>query len=217
MNVILPTADEIAAIHKGDRATINRYYMANYRYLQRVAKSYCWRAHYYGWEDLTQEVYLHFGEISFDTPEYFGHDLFKIFAKYRYGGQRKRSQLKGSKCGEEIYVLDKPIKGEEKDVGTLGEVIESDFDMMAAIEPRPDISESLYAYLCGFLGNAKERKRVFSQFYWTGKTYNEIARTLGKSPRTVKRTREEIFKKFRSNADALKEWLYDVGYYERAE
>ena len=217
MNVILPTADEIAAIHKGDRATINRYYMANYRYLQRVAKSYCRRVHYYGWEDLTQEVYLHFGEISFDTPEYFGHDLFKIFAKYRYGGQRKRSQLKGSKCGEEIYVLDKPIKGEEKDVGTLGEAIESDFDMMAAIEPRPDISESLYAYLCGFLGNAKERKRVFSQFYWTGKTYNEIARTLGKSPRTVKRTREEIFKKFRKNADALKEWLYDVGYYERAE
>lgn len=217
MNVILPTADEIAAIHKGDRATINRYYMANYRYLQRVAKSYCRRVYYYGWEDLTQEVYLHFGEISFDTPEYFGHDLFKIFAKYRYGGQRKRSQLKGSKCSEEIYVLDKPIKGEEKDVGTLGEAIESDFDMMAAIEPRPDISESLYAYLCGFLGNAKERKRVFSQFYWTGKTYNEIARTLGKSPRTVKRTREEIFKKFRSNADALKEWLYDVGYYERAE
>lgn len=217
MNVILPTADEIAAIHKGDRATINRYYMANYRYLQRVAKSYCRRVHYYGWEDLTQEVFLHFGEISFESPEYFGHDLFKIFAKYRYGGQRKRSQLKGSKCGEEIYVFDKPIKGEEKDVGTLGEAIESDFDMMAAIEPRPDISESLYTYLCGFLGNAKERKRVFAQFYWTGKTYNEIARTLGKNPRTVKRTREEIFKKFRSNADALKEWLYDVGYYERAE
>lgn len=217
MKAILPTKIEATAISGGDREMINRFYLANYSYIQRLAKSYCRRCCYYGWEDLTQEVYLHFGEISFDSPEYFGHDLFKIFANYRYGGQRKRSQLKGSRCGEEIYVLDKPIKGEEKEVGTLGEAIESDFDILEEIEPRPNISESLYIYLCGFLGNAKERKRVFSQFYWTGKTYNEIALSLGKNPRTVKRTREEIFKKFRKNADALKVWLYDVGYYERAE
>ncbi len=213
MKVELPTLEEQEEIRKGNRETIDRYYLANYAYIQRVAKSYCGRVRFYGWEDLTQEVYLYFDKIEFNSPSYFGHCLFKIFTNYRYGGQRKREQLRHSKCDEEIYVLDTPISGKEKEVGTIGESIASDFDIIEEIEPRPDITQSLYTYLCALLGNAKERKRVFAQFYWTGKTYNEIARDLGKNPRTVKRTREEIFKRFRNNAESLKNWLYEIGYY----
>lgn len=214
MNVILPTADEITAIHNGDREIINRYYLANYEYIKRLAKSYCRRVNYYGWEDLTQEVYLYFNKIEFDSPAYFGHCLFKIFARYRYGGARKYEQLKNSKCGLEYYVLDQPLKGEEKEITTIGESIASDFDIINAVEPRPDISESLFNYLCGLLGRAKERKRVFAQFYWTGQTYNEIAQTLNKNVYTVKRTREECFKTFRKNGENIKNWLCVAGYYE---
>lgn len=216
MNVVLPTKDEANAIRGGDRETINRFYMANYAYITRVAKSYCRRVNFYGWEDMAHEVYLHFDKIAFDSPAYFGHDLFKIFAAYRFGGQRKREQLKDSSCGIEICVLDKPIQGEEKEVTTVGESIASDFDIMNEVEPRPDISESLFDYLCGLLGNAEERKRVFARFYWTGETYNEVAQALGKNARTVKRTREEVFKKFRQNSAAIREWLCNVGYYETA-
>lgn len=212
---IAPTLAEVDEIKHGNRATINRLYTANYAYITMLAKRYCSRVQvFHDWQDLAQEVYLHFDKLEFNTPAYFGHCLYKVFAKYRYGGQRKYEQLKGSKCGEEYYVLDKPIHGEEKEVGTVGESILSDFDVIAEIEPRPDISQSLFDYLCGYL--AKERKRVFAQFYWTGKTYKEIAHDLGKNLRTVKRTREEIFKKFRKNADSLKNWLYEVGYYEPA-
>ena len=211
---IAPAPAEIEKIKHGDRETINRYYLANYKYIQRIAKSYCRRTNYYGWEDLTQEVYLYFDKMSFDSPAYFGRCLYKVFSDYRYGGQRKKAQLKDSKCGIEYYVFDKPIEGEEKEVTTIGESLASDFNMIEEIEPRPDISQRLFDFFCWYL--AKEQKRVFAQFYWTGKTYNEIARDLGKNPRTVKRTREEIFKKFRSNADTLKNWLYEVGYYEYA-
>ena len=211
---IAPAPAEIEKIKHGDRETSNRYYLANYKYIQRIAKSYCRRTNYYGWEDLTQEVYLYFDKMSFDSPAYFGRCLYKVFSDYRYGGQRKKAQLKDSKCGIEYYVFDKPIEGEEKEVTTIGESLASDFNMIEEIEPRPDISQRLFDFFCGYL--AKEQKRVFAQFYWTGKTYNEIARDLGKNPRTVKRTREEIFKKFRSNADTLKNWLYEVGYYEYA-
>lgn len=212
---IAPTPAEVKEIKHGNRETINRLYTANYAYITMLAKRYCARVCvFHDWQDLTQEVYLHFDKIDFDSPAYFGHCVYKIFSNYRYGGQRKRQQLKGSKCGEEYYVLDKPIDGEEKEFTTIGESLASDFDVIAEIEPRPDVSESLFNYLCGYL--AREQKRVFTPFYWTGKTYNEIARELGKNPRTVKRTREEIFKKLRNNADSLKSWLYEVGYYESA-
>ncbi len=208
---IAPTPAEIDEIKHGNRETLNRCYIANYAYITMLAKCYCARvSSFHDWQDLTQETYLHFDKIDFDSPAYFGRCIYKIFANYRYGGQRKRAQLKDSKCGEEYYVLDKPIDGEEKEVTTVGESLASDFDIIAEIEPRPDISESLFKYLCGYL--SKERKRVFTQFYWTGKTYNEIARDLGKNPRTLKKTREDIFKKFRNNADSLKQWLYDIGY-----
>ena len=52
---IAPAPAEIEKIKHGDRETINRYYLANYKYIQRIAKSYCRRTNYYGWEDLTQE------------------------------------------------------------------------------------------------------------------------------------------------------------------
>lgn len=127
---IAPAPAEIEKIKHGDRETINRYYLANYKYIQRIAKSYCRRTNYYGWEDLTQEVYLYFDKMSFDSPAYFGRCLYKVFSDYRYGGQRKKAQLKDSKCGIEYYVFDKPIEGEEKEVTTIGESLASDFNMI---------------------------------------------------------------------------------------
>lgn len=214
---IAPTPAEVDEIKHGNRATINRLYTANYAYITMLAKRYCSRVpSFHDWQDLAQEVYLYFDKLEFDSPAHFGHCLYKVFVNYRYGGQRKRAQLKDSKCGEEYYVLDKPIDGEETEVTTVGESIASDFDVIGEIEPRSDISQSLFDKLCSGLG--REQKRVFEQFYWTGKTYNEIAHDLGKSPHTVKRTREEIFKKFRNfhYADSLKNWLCEVGYYEPA-
>lgn len=119
MTPTLPTTDETNAICNGDRETINRLYMANFKYIQRLAKSYCRRTNYYGWEDLTHEVYLYFDKMDFDSPAYFGRCIYKVFSNYRYGGQRKKAQLKDSKCGIEYYVLDKPIDGKESEVTTI--------------------------------------------------------------------------------------------------
>ena len=210
MILILPCAEEIEKIRKGDIKIISKYYLENMDYLRRYVKSFCRRINDFSeFNDYLHEIYLHFEKLSFENERYFGHDCFKVFCNYHYGDQRKRAQLKDGKCSCEEYILDSPVKGMEKEGVTVGDTIAISEDEIFK-EENPDISEELYIFLSGFLG--KEQTRVFEQFYWTGKTYNEIAETLGKNARTVKRTREEIFKKFRNRKDEIYKFLIANGY-----
>ena len=202
----LPTAAEAERIHAGDRETINRYYMANLDYIQRCAYNYCRRA----WRfceapDLAQEVYIIFSKLDFDSAAYFGHSLYKAFALYKRGGARKYEQAKSAYAAEVLYILDDPVKGLEKEGGTIGDCVP-----VPEREEKPDISAELFAFLSQYL--APEQKRVFACFYWTGCTYNEVAAYLNKNPRTVKRTREEVFKKFRKHTSEIYDFLESVDY-----
>ena len=209
MNVILPTPEEAAAIRQGDRDLIDRYYLLNRKFIEVVAKNYCRRVAYFkDWEDLAQEAYLHFAGFDLDTPAHFGHCLYKCFALYRWGGQRKYEQAKSKHAVEVITILDSPVKDAETPC-TLCDTIPSDFDIYKEIEPRPDITDGLYNFLCSYL--ASEQKKVFTYLYYTGMTHREIAKATGKAQKTVKRTREVCFRKFRKHADELREWLADQG------
>lgn len=214
MIVILPTAEEAAAIRQGDRELINRYYMANREYIERVAKNYCRRvANFKDWEDLAQEAYLHFAGFELDTPAHFGHCLYKCFALYRWGGQRKYGQAKSKHAVEVLTILDSTVKDAETPC-TLCDTIPSDFDIYEELEPRPDITDGLYNFLGSYL--APEQKKVFTYLYYTGMTQREIAKATGKAQKTVKRTREVCFRKFRAHADELRGWLERVGYLDAA-
>ena len=98
----------------------------------------------------------------------------------------------------------------EKEGVTVGDTIAISEDEFFK-EENPDISDELYIYLSGFLG--KEQKRVFEQFYWTGQTYKEVAQKLNKNVRTVKRTRELVFKKFRSFQNEIYNFLIKNNYF----
>lgn len=212
MELKLPNEEEAENIKNGHKETIEAYFLDNLDYIKRYAKTFCKRINDYSeLEDYINEIFINFKSLSFENERYFGHDCFKIFCRYYYGGQRKREQLKGKyACQREEYFLDAPVKGLEKEGSTVGDTIAAEKDILEDIFPKPDITDALYLFLSDYL--AKEQKRVFEQFYFTGKTYNEIAEELGKSPKTVKRTREEIFKKFRKNQEELKDFLERVEY-----
>ncbi len=212
MSVILPTPDEAEKIRAGDNALRAKYYLLNYDQIKRYAVGFCRRIRDFSeCDDYAHEVCVEFEKISFENERFFGHDCFKVFCRYHYGDQRKREQLKDGKIAREEYTLDALVKGLEKEGDTVGDTIASDIDVHEQAFPRPDISQSLYDFLCENL--AREQKRVFELLYWTGDTHNEIAEKLGKSPKTVKRTREEIFKKFRKRKDELTTFLTEIGYY----
>lgn len=207
MKLDLPTPAEVEKIRAGDRELINRYYMANLDYIQRCAYNYCRRA----WKfqerlDLVHDVYLHFEKLDFDNQRYFGHSLFKVFATYKRGGQRKYEQARSAHAVEVLYILDNPVKELQKEGDTLADIIPAP----EIQEEKPDISAELYAFLSAYL--APEQNRVFERFYWTGATYNEIAAELNKNPRTIKRTREECFKKFRKHTGEIYDFLDSIGY-----
>lgn len=202
----LPTTQEIKQIRANDPTTISKYYFANYELLKRYAKAFCRRVNdFRDFDDLLQQLYVDFHTLSFENAHYFGHDCFKSFCRLYYGDRRKREQLKDGKMLPEITILDKPIQGADKEVCTIGETIASDFDTFIMAFPRPSMDLPLFDFLCGYL--AKEQKRVFSEFYWTGQTYNEVAETLGKNVRTVKRTREQCFVKFRQHKQEIQEFI----------
>lgn len=210
---IAPTSAEIEEIKQGKRETINRVYMANYEFIKRLARGYCNAVRRYSeYLDFAHEVYLNFEKLSFENVRYFVQRVKNIFRLYRIGGKRKEEQLRFSKCGVEMYTLDTPFDNSEDE--SFVDSIASNFDITEEIEPRPDYSEKIFNYLCGYL--AKEQKRVFTEVFWTGKTIAEIAETLNKKASTTGRTREEVFKKFRKNADSIKKWLYETGYYVTA-
>lgn len=211
MKVILPSEEDIKKIKQGDIEIITKYYLENIEYLKRYVKSFCRRINNFSdFDDFLSEIYIHFQELSFENERYFGHDCFKVFFNYHYGDQRKRAQLKDGKCSFEETILDSPVKGMEKEGVTLGDTIAVSEEEIFEEDKKPDISKELYEFLSSFL--AKEQTRVFEQFYWTGKTYNEVAQTLGKNPRTVKRTREQCFVNFRKHLKEICDFLEKQGY-----
>lgn len=211
MKLILPNSEEIEKIKNNDTETINRFYLDNIEYVKRYACSFCRRIRDYSeLEDIVHEVYLHFPKLSFENERFFGHDVFKVFFEYHYGNQRKREQMRSHGTEREEYVLDSPVKGLEKTGDTVGDVIPDNMDLFNEVFPQPNITDSLYYFLSAYL--AKEQKKVFTQFYYTGKTYKEVAETLKKNVRTVKRTREQCFKKFRERLPEIKLFLVSKNY-----
>lgn len=211
MKLILPSDTEIEKILQNDLSVITEFYLKNLEYLKKYVNCFCRRIRDFSErEDILQEIFLNFKTLSFENERYFGQSVYWVFYNYHYGSPKKRSQLSQSKLQREEYILDSLVKGLEKEGTTLIEIIPDDTDIFDLAFPREDISQSLFNFLSKNL--AKEQKRVFEQFYWTGSTYNEVAETLKKNPRTVKRTREEIFKKFRNRKEELRKFLVEKDY-----
>lgn len=214
----LPSPEEAKEIKAGNKGLIDRFYLQNRPYILACARAFYGRRRSLGYFvryeaiDYVQEAYLHMREFDYDNIRYFAHSLFKMFSKYCYGGSRKYSQLSYLYAvDEEQYILDVMIPNGETETMTFGDTVVA--PDMVMLSPGFEVSENLYKYLSSFL--ATEQKKVFACFYWTGLTYNEIATLLDKNPRTVKRTREEIFKKFRKRQDEIKRFLDEIDYADR--
>ena len=66
--MILPCAEEIKAIRRGDIEIITKYYLANMEYLKRYAKSFCRRINDFSeFEDYLSEIYLSFKNLSIEN------------------------------------------------------------------------------------------------------------------------------------------------------
>ena len=210
--IVLPTVEEAERIKHGNKELTDSYFLKNYDYIVSIAKRYSSRQSDFCWEDYVNEAYLNFGVLQFTKRSLFTYSLYQLFWLYRIGGKRKYAQLTYSKCGIEEYILDAPVNSVISDKETLMDILPQEIDFEEVIEPRPDISEALYKFLCEYL--ATEQKRVFEQFYWSGLTANEIALKLGKSPSNVRVVHKVFMDKFRRHKKDIYNWLVSVGYYE---
>lgn len=211
--IFLPTAEEANRIKRGNKELIDSYFCKNYDYIVSIAKCYSSRqTGFCCWEDYVNEAYLNFGVLQFTKRSLFTYSLYQLFWLCRIGGKRKYAQLIHSKCGIEEYILYAPINSVVSDKETLMDILPQEIDFEEVIEPRLDISEPLYKFLCGYL--ATEQKLVFEQFYWTGLSVNEIAAKLGKSSSNVRVVHKVFMNKFRQHKEEIYNWLVSVGYYE---
>ena len=128
----LPTATEIENIRKGDKQLIDRYYMANYKLIVTVCKSYFYplpdRKLY---EDATNECYLYFSKFNFDTARALVRSIKDVCVYVRFGTEREFHAYRQGNT-EVLTILDAPAIREHRHGGaveTVGETLESDFDI----------------------------------------------------------------------------------------
>ena len=224
---ILPTADEAKRIKAGDRSLINQYYMANIDPIRACAYRYCekWSFSMDIYEDMAQDVYLHFEELNFESRKYFGQTLKTCFKYYYFGGKRKHDQLYEhgqKKYNMEELVFDSPVaihsrSGDEDEGATLGELLSCEFDIEKEIEPQIDITDSLYNYLHELLVRSSRDGTtrmldIFHETYYTGATQPEIGVKLGISRSSVSKGICSYMKKFKAHRDEISAYLSELGY-----
>lgn len=179
---ILPTVEEAARIKAGDRELINRYYMANYEFIQVVTRGYCRNSLIEDkslWEDMVQECYLYFGNFSFDHANALVRSIRDVCVYVRWGGERVYHQVRQGNT-EILTILDEPIQRETRhgaEPMTLADTIESSFDVLEELEPEESKTDAVFFTLAELM-TPRERE-AFEWFYYSDMTAREVGAQMG--------------------------------------
>lgn len=177
-NATLPTATEAEAIRKGDRELINRYYLANYNLIVTVCRSYFrYRVNFS--EDATNECYLYFSKFKFDSPHTLVRSIKDVCVYVRFGTEREYHQYRQGNT-EVLTILDEPAIKQHRHGGvveTMGETLESDFNLFEAVEPEPSYTDEVYNAVIEML--TPQQRKAFRYFYYTDMTAREVGAEMG--------------------------------------
>lgn len=217
---IAPTPAELDEIKHGNRETINRIYSANYPFILTICKAYCRNNEIKNTlcEDMAQECYLYFDKFEFATTPAFIRGVRDTCVYVRWGGERVFNQMRnGNRLGTEILtILDEPAIKQHRhggEVETVGETIESNFDVIAEIEPPPDYAEIVHDIALKYL--TPRQAQAFEYFYYTDLTAREIGQKLGININGVQSLKTGVsgyINRLRKHADEFRNDLLNAGY-----
>lgn len=185
---VAPTAQEEQRIRQGDRELIDKYYFANRALIENVAKRFCIRHNVRLreglWEDIMQEVYLHFSKLKFTAKYTFVRTLMDVGVYVLYGTETTFHQLRQSGCVC-LTIIDAPCCRDMRHGGispTFGDTLQSPH--RADVQSEDDYTEDIYKVLKKYLTD--KQARVYWYFlYYDNITAREIANELCLNMNTV--------------------------------
>lgn len=217
---IAPTPAELEEIKHGNRATLNRVYIANYPFILTICKAYCRNAEIKNtlWEDMAQECYLYFDKFEFSSTPAFIRGVRDTCVYVRWGGERVFNQMRnGNRLGTEILtILDEPATKNAKHSDenlTVGGTIPAEIDIIAEIEPPPDYCEIVHDIALKYL--TPRQREAFEYFYYTDLTAREIGQKLGLNINGVQSLKTGVsgyINRLRKHAEEFRNDLLGVGY-----
>ncbi len=200
----LPTATEIENIRKGDKQLIDRYYMANYKLIVTVCKSYFYplpdRKLY---EDATNECYLYFSKFNFDTARALVRSIKDVCVYVRFGTEREFHAYRQGNT-EVLTILDAPAIREHRHGGaveTVGETLESDFDILEVVEPKPSYTDDVYNAVLKLL--TPRQREAFAYFYYTDMTAREVGKEMGLTLNGAQSLKTAYIRRLRKQSNKL--------------
>lgn len=207
-NATLPTATEAEAIRKGDRQLIDRYYMANYKLIVTVCKGYFrYREDPTLYQDATNECYLYFPKFNFAKTHALIRSIKDVCVFVRFGGEKTFHQFRQGNT-EVLTILDAPAVRERRHGGaveTLGETLESDFDVLEAVEPAPSYTDDVYNAVLEML--TPRQRQAFAYFYYTDMTAQEVGAEMGITINGAQSLKNSYTRRLRTRSDELRERL----------
>ena len=185
---VAPTAQEEQRIRQGDRELIDKYYFANRALIENVAKRFCIRHNVRLreglWEDITQEVYLHFSKLKFTAKYAFVRTIMDVGIYVLCGTETTFHQLRQSGCVC-LTILDEPCYRDRRHGGispTFGDTLQSPH--RADAQSEDDYTEDIYKVLKKYLTD--KQARVYRYFlYYDNITAREVGNELGLNMNTV--------------------------------
>lgn len=208
MDATLPTATEAEAIRKGDRELIDRYYLANHKFITTVCRSYFrYRNDPTLYQDATNECYLYFPKFKLHSNAAFVRSVKDVCVFVRFGTEREYHQFRQGNT-EILTILDEPAAREHRHGGTvetLGETLPSDFDILRAVEPEPSYTDDVYAAVLELL-TPRERE-AFRYFYYTDMTAREVGAEMGLTLNGVQSLKNAYTRRLRKQSDTVRERL----------
>ncbi len=207
-NATLPTATEAEAIRKGDRELINRYYMANYKLIVTVCKSYFrYRDDPTLYQDATNECYIYFPKFKLDSARALVRSIRDVCVYVRFGTEREYHQFRQGDT-EILTILDEPAIREHRhggEVETLGETLESDFDILEAVEPKPSHTDDVYNAVLELL--TPRQREAFAYFYYTDMTAREVGAEMGITLNGAQSLKHNCISRLRKQSAEVRERL----------
>ena len=214
MEVILPTIEEAERIRAGDKALMDKYFLANYELMVVVAKDYCRKN---GielkngvWEDMAQECYLYFPKFNFTKAGFFVRSIKDICVYARFGGERLYAEYRSGNT-EVLTILDEPqrTKRKNEEGSTLGEMIASDFDIMDYVEPEESYTDKVYNALKPLL--EPRQAEAFEYFYYSDMTAREVGDEMGITLNGAQSLKTAYLRRLRKQAEEVRAILWAVG------
>ena len=212
--LVKPNNEELKKIKNKDLETTNKYYLANYEFIKKITKKYYYshNQRLFDFEDMTNEVYLYFYRLKFESEIAFIKSIYNICCYVLYGGERSFHQIKDGKA-ECLTILDEPINRGGNHGGEplhLYDIIPNKKDILDEICPEKSYTDEIFDMVKTYL--SPRQKEAWEYFYYTDMTAREIGFLMGININGCQSLKNAGLRKLKSVKEELKENILNLGY-----